>query len=196
MNASLLSKRLAGLWLLTAATSLAQAAPKCDEIVSDVRSAILADRGKTLMVVEDALVINETCACEIVRTAIQASNADPDLVRQIVQTALAVAPKMAAVINECADLEEAALAPVATTSGKGAKDVLPVSPKEPVLPAAPSTPDFYTIPADIRGIYLMTPGGVGLITRTETIVEKEKCKCKRIVSNRPVSPSRAVPSFQ
>jgi len=194
MNESFLSKRILGCLLFAASAVLASAAPKCDEIVSDVRSAIFADRAKTLMVVEDALVINETCACEIVRTAIQASNADADLVRQIVQTAIAVAPKMAPVINQCADLEEAALSPVATTSGKGAKDVLPVAPKEPVLVATPVTPDFYTIPADIRGIYLMTPGGVGLITRTVT--EKEDCKCKRIVSNRPVSPSRAVASVR
>ncbi|HBJ83503.1 MAG TPA: hypothetical protein DDZ88_06465 [Verrucomicrobiales bacterium] len=75
---------------------------KCSEIVKDVTTAITKDPSKVLMVVEDALVINEGCAAEIVRAAILASKADAVLASQIVQTATAVAPRMAAAIDNAA----------------------------------------------------------------------------------------------
>jgi hypothetical protein len=174
-------------WLPLAALSLAPgllAAPKCDQMSSDVRKAVASDPAKTLMIVEDALVINESCACEIVRAAIEASKADDAMKQQIVQTALAVAPKMAPVINECSGM--AATAPVAAApveayedptysgkgGGKGAKDVLPVA------PPVEDTPDFAYLPGDIRGIYLMAPGGVGVIGNNERIVFKD-CDCDK-----------------
>lgn len=146
----------------------AVAAPKCNDIAADVRKAVSADPAKTLMIVEDALVINEACACEIVTAAIEASKADPVMKQQIVQTALAVAPKMAPAITECAGvsgnipvpLNESTPDPtVSGKSGKYAKDVLPVVPPPPVE----DVQDFYYIPRDIRGIYLIAPGGVGII---------------------------------
>ncbi len=147
------------------ASALSQAAPKCDEIANDVRKAVTADPSKTLMIVEDALVISENCACEIVKAAIEASRADSVMKQQIVQTALAVAPKMAGVITECAGVGGAV--PVAyeesattdpTDSGKNpkyAKEVLPIMP-EPVE-------DYTYFPRDIRGVYLIAPGGVGIV---------------------------------
>lgn len=164
---------------------LSHAAPKCDDIAADVRKAITSDPAKTLMIVEDALVINEACACEIVRTAIDASKADQAMKQQIVQTAMAVAPKMAPMITECAGMQ--GNIPVASTeaapseddqatysgkSGKGAKSVLPVIPAEPVE----DVEEFAYIPRDIRGIYLIAPGGVGVIGQrsTEDICDKDK----------------------
>lgn len=162
------------------------AAPKCDQMANDVRKAVSSDPAKTLMIVEDALVINESCACEIVRAAIEASGADEAMKQQIVQTALAVAPKMAPVISECAGMAgagaaAAAVAPVAapndqeqdpTYSGKGggkyAKDVMPVAP-----PVVDDTPDFAYLPGDIRGIYLMAPGGVGVVGFNDRVVYKD-----------------------
>lgn len=155
-------------WAFSLASVSAVAAPKCDEISNDVRKAVAADPAKTLMVVEDALVINESCACEIVRAAIEASKADETMKQQIVQTALAVAPKMAPVITECMNTTGAV--PVAyqeptpdpTDSGKNAKNaksVLPVMPPAPVE----DVEDFAYLPRDIRGIYLIAPGGVGVI---------------------------------
>lgn len=153
-----------------------EAAPKCNEISEDVRKAVAADPAKTLMIVEDALVINESCACEIVKAAIEASRADDVMKRQIVQTALAVAPKMAPVITECAGVSGAV--PVAyqetTDSGKNpknAKSVLPVLPEAPVE----DVEDFAYIPRDIRGIYLIAPGGVGIVGERSV---KEVCCCK------------------
>jgi len=185
---------------------LASAAPKCDDIANDVRKAIASDTAKTLMIVEDALVISEACACEIVRAAIEASKADESLKQQIVQTALAVAPKMAPMITECAGMQGNVPVPVAATpavaedaqvtysgkSGKDAKSVLPVMPPPPVE-------EFTYIPRDIRGIYLIAPGGVGVIGQrtTEEICDKDKDKDKgkhkpphrRIIS--PISKSVA-----
>jgi hypothetical protein len=188
---------------------LASAAPKCDDIANDVRKAIASDTAKTLMIVEDALVISEACACEIVRAAIEASKADESLKQQIVQTALAVAPKMAPMITECAGMQGNVPVPVATTpavaedaqvtysgkSGKDAKSVLPVMPPPPVE----DVEEFTYIPRDIRGIYLIAPGGVGVIGQrtTEEICDKDKDKDKgkhkpphrRIIS--PISKSVA-----
>jgi hypothetical protein len=180
---------------------LASAAPKCDDISNDVRKAISSDPARTLMIVEDALVINESCACEIVRAAIEASKADTKLKQDIVQTALAVAPKMAPMITECAGIE--GNVPVATAaasatgapayevpedaevtysgkSGKGAKSVLPVAPVEPVE-------EFTYIPRDIRGIYLIAPGGVGVIGQrtTEEVCEDDKDKDKDKDKHKP-----------
>jgi hypothetical protein len=187
---------------------LTQAAPKCDEISNDVRKAITSDPAKTLMIVEDALVINEACACEIVRAAIEASKADAALKQQIVQTALAVAPKMAPVITECAGMQGnvPTVVPTATSdedygdvtysgkSGKGSKSVLPVMPPAPVE----EVEEFTYIPRDIRGIYLIAPGGVGFIGERSTDMvcecdkddDGDKPKHRRRITN-PISRSIA-----
>lgn len=158
----------------------ASAAPKCDDISNDVRKAITSDPAKTLMIVEDALVISEACACEIVRAAIDASKADEAMKQQIVQTALAVAPKMAPMITECAGISgnvpvtvtnsiaptisEDAQVTYSGKSGKDAKSVLPILPSAPVE----DVEEFAYIPRDIRGIYLISPGGVGVIGQRTT----------------------------
>jgi len=90
------------LMLAFASAGMAQSSSKCSEISNDVRVAVEKDPNKVLMVVEDALVINEGCAADIVKAAIIASKADPALAGQIVQTAVSVAPKMAVVINDAA----------------------------------------------------------------------------------------------
>jgi hypothetical protein len=165
---------------------LSQAAPKCNDISEDVRKAITSDPAKTLMIVEDALVINEACACEIVRAAIEASKADANLKQQIVQTALAVAPKMAPAITECAGVQGNVPAVVSAgtaeptydevtdsgKSGKSGKSVLPILPSAPVE----EVEEFSYIPRDIRGIYLIAPGGVGIIGErsVEKVCEDEK----------------------
>ena len=51
-----------------------------------------------VMRLEDALVINEACAGEIVTAAMDAVRAQPALVQQIVETALKVAPSRSAVV--------------------------------------------------------------------------------------------------
>jgi len=90
-----------GLLFLTSAVSQG-ADSACDSIAQDVTAAIAKNSANMLMIVEDALVINESCACEIVKAAIVAAKADSAMVNQIVQTSIAVAPKMSGVIMDCA----------------------------------------------------------------------------------------------
>lgn len=180
--------RLAGvsacvLMLACATAASAQSAANCTEISNDVRVAVEKDPSKVLMVVEDALVINEGCASDIVKTAITASKADSVMAGQIVQTAVAVAPKMAGVIKDAASSIVPGLAVAApaaeierpiTVSGK--------NPKNPVVidknPVAPATPDFF-IPSSIRGVFLLMPPISGpLPPRVITV---------------PVSPSNSIP---
>ncbi|MDI1312540.1 hypothetical protein [Prosthecobacter sp.] len=170
--------------LLTLSGVSAQMTTNCTEISNDVRIAVEKDPSKVLMVVEDALVINEGCAGDIVRTAIIASKADATLASQIVQTGASVAPKMAAVINDAALSVVPSLATVAPVSeierpimvsAKNPKNPIYVD-KNPIIPT--SEPDFY-IPSNIRGVFLIMPPISGpLPPRIITI---------------PVSPSTALP---
>jgi len=138
----------------------------CDTIANDVSSAVSKDPGKVLMIVEDALVINESCACEIIKAAIVASKADTTLVNQIVQTGISVAPKMSGVIMDCAtSMSPGAVAPTMpqvtalASSGKEAKNPLPIA------LAPEEVESFYLIPSSIRGIYLVQPPAGGFIPR-------------------------------
>jgi hypothetical protein len=174
------------LMLAFASVSSAQTPGNCTEISNDVRVAVEKDPSKVLMVVEDALVINEGCAGDIVKTAIIASKADPAMAGQIVKTAVSVAPKMAGVINDAALSVVPGLAvvtppaadverPVSVTSEKNPKNPIVVD-KNPVPP--PATPDFF-IPSSIRGVFLLMPPISGPLP-------------PRIITN-PVSPSNAIP---
>ncbi|GEP44246.1 hypothetical protein [Brevifollis gellanilyticus] len=139
---------------------ISSAAAPCDDIARDVSLAVEKEPGKVLMIVEDALVINESCACEITRAAILSAKADATLVNQIVQTAIAVAPKMSGVIMDCATAvaPSAAATPqpiVMSESGKDVKNPVPLAPAPVVVE------EDYIIPASIRGIYLLQPPAGG-----------------------------------
>lgn len=178
--------RIAGIsacMLMLAGVSLssAQSSSNCTEISNDVRVAVEKDPSKVLMVVEDALVINEGCAADIVRSAIVASKADATLASQIVQTAVSVAPKMAAVINEAATGVVPGLAAVTPA----AEAVRPVTvagknpDKNPVVPSTPAAEEDFFVPSTIRGVYLIQPPASGPLP--------PRCDCN------PVSPSTATP---
>ena len=168
----------------------------CDQIAKDVRAAVGKDPSKVLMIVEDALVINESCACEIIKSAITASSADGAMVQQIVQTALAVAPKMASIITECANAVApgSAEAVVAVAEGTGdAKN--PGGKVAPVAPVAPITEetDFSTVWAtNIRGVYLIQPAAAGFVTQVVE-VEAEDDSVERTRKRIPLSPAEAHP---
>jgi hypothetical protein len=136
-------------------------AGNCSDIANDVRVAIEKDPTKVLMVVEDALVINEGCAGDIVKAAIVASKADASLANQIVQTATTVAPKQMVAINEAA----AAIVPgvaVASTAltASSEKPVTITSEKNPVL----NSPDPEDTTLDSPDpFFTPTPRGVFLI---------------------------------
>jgi len=149
--------------MILSSSAIIVAAAPCDDIARDVASAVTKEPGKVLMIVEDALVINESCACEIIRAAIIAANADATQVNQIVQTAISVAPKMSGVIMDCATSASpgtAITSQVTTTSSSG-KDV-----KNPVPVVTPAVEEeFNPIPSSIRGVYLMQPPAGGFLPR-------------------------------
>lgn len=178
------------------------AAPSCDKIAADVREAIAKEPSKVLMIVEDAMVINESCACEIVTSAIIASSADQALANQIVATAEAVAPKMAAVIRDCA---AAALSTqvASTTSGKSGagKQGAGKEPAFSVQPPKEETVDYtHGGRVDIRGVYLTMPAAGGFVVAEDEEKSHDSKTYKRtvIVKERktvivPVSPTSPKP---
>jgi hypothetical protein len=158
--------------LFAVASSAVAQAGNCSEIANDVRTAVEKDPSKVLMVVEDALVISEGCAGDIVKAAIIASKADASLANQIVQTASNVAPKQVAAINEAASSVVPGIAavttapaisstePVELTSAKnpGKNPVMPS--KNPVVIPPTAEEDFF-VPATIRGVFLIQPPASG-----------------------------------
>jgi hypothetical protein len=174
----------------------------CAEVSADVTTAVSKDPSKVLMIVEDALVINETCACEIVKAAITAANADEALKQQIVQTAIAVAPKMSAIIAECAGVATAATEEVVAKADTVEVMDSGKNPKNPVLPVAPPPAEdddivaFGKGPIDIRGVYLIQPAATGFVVPQCCDTEDDDKDIKRPLSRRkriplPLSPSVA-----
>jgi len=155
----------------------------CEDISKDVSAAIQKDPSKTLMIVEDALVINEACACEIIKAAILASQADSGLVNQIVQTGISVAPKMSGVIMDCAT----SVSPAAVTSVvSSSSDYLTDSGKNPEknpVPVEPVEEDFRVAPS-IRGVYLIQPPATGFVP-----CDSKYRKCRNV----PTSPCNCSP---
>lgn len=172
--------------LAFASVSSAQSTGNCTEISNDVRVAVEKDPTKVLMVVEDALVINEGCAGDIVRTAILASKADTTLANQIVQTAVSVAPKMAGVINDAA----ASIVPGLAVVAPKEEPIRPVTAdgknpgKNPVVATAPAVEEDFFVPSSIRGVYLIQPPASGPLPCDPTY---------RVCDPVPVSPAVAIP---
>lgn len=156
-------------------------AATCDKVAADVRAAIEAAPSKVLLIVEDSMVANESCACEIVKTALVTSKANSDLARQIVLTATNVAPNLTQLIAECARGVLAANGTAGKT-GKEVKEVLDIQPVN-------AGPDYKAAPADIRGVYLIQPSAGGITTK--------ECDCddtpkkRPPPKNKPQSPSNA-----
>lgn len=70
----------------------------CETLCAELFASIRANPEKMVMRIEEALVINEACAVELVTTAITAVNGEPARVRLIQETAMEVAPARRAVI--------------------------------------------------------------------------------------------------
>jgi hypothetical protein len=193
--------------LLSSPLALSQTGPNCSQIAEDVKAAISKDPSKVLMIVEDALVISESCACEIVKAAIAASSADAAMIRQIVQTGIAVAPKYSAMITECASpagpIAVAEESPAVESgrnpagknpSGKnvmafseGGKTINPVMPEVDAEGSRKSTggPSLYNFSGNVRGVYLVYPAA-GVITSSAVAHEDEEDECCGGGSHKPV----------
>jgi hypothetical protein len=89
--------------LLFAVAPLAQADTiDCVRVSNAVRSAVTADSGKVLEIVAQHIAANASCACEVVKAAIIASDAEKEVVAQIVDVAINEAPAMLRIIAQCA----------------------------------------------------------------------------------------------
>lgn len=167
-------------------------AADCVKVAAEVQAAIEQDPAKVLVIVEDAMVANESCACEIIKAALQASNANAELARQIVLTATNVAPNLSTLIAECAR------GIVVAHGGKEVKQVMDIQP-EPS--ASEGRSDYRTAPADIRGVYLIQPSAGGVVLK-ECCDDQPSTKTKvvRVVKRtpprecEPQSPSTATAS--
>lgn len=163
---------------------------RCDKVFEEVRAAVGMDPPKVLVIVEDAMVANETCACEIVKAAILGSKADRDLTKQIVLTATHIAPKMAPLIAECAGalLPGAGVAEsVKREAGIQSDGVQPLGGEDD-----PGGDDYNLMPGDIRGVYLIQPstGGVSISVPP---TEEKPGGSTRVVVVRRILPRQSAP---
>lgn len=90
--------------LLAAALSLPLGASQsnCLEVAVSVKHAVTAQPANVLEVVEKQLSANPGCECEVVKAAIEASEADAELVASIVETAISISPDQMRLISQCA----------------------------------------------------------------------------------------------
>lgn len=77
-------------------------APDCYKVSTAVKKAVTAQPDKVLELVASQVAQNESCACEVVKAAIVASDADKALVANIVETAVTAAPSKMRIIGQCA----------------------------------------------------------------------------------------------
>ncbi|WP_435895972.1 hypothetical protein [Oceaniferula spumae] len=78
------------------------AAPDCYKVSTAVKKAVAANPENVLELVATQVAQNESCACEIVKAAIVASDADKKLVANIVSAAITSAPSKVRIIGQCA----------------------------------------------------------------------------------------------
>ncbi|MEM0896782.1 MAG: hypothetical protein AAGJ79_07830 [Verrucomicrobiota bacterium] len=154
------SQIFAGISILALATATALGAEEnCEKVEERVAEAIKAEPEKTLLIVDEQVAKNESCACVIVKTAIEASEADNKAVAQIVKTAIYASTENAAVIAECgtaarpeaASEIKAALKEVfeGATSGK--------KPSKAPKVVVDSTPDHERKAGVVSAVYMIPP---------------------------------------
>jgi hypothetical protein len=74
----------------------------CYKLSTAVKAAVAAHPDKVLELVATQVAQNESCACEVVKAAIVASDADKKLVANIVDAAITAAPSKVRIIGQCA----------------------------------------------------------------------------------------------
>lgn len=99
-------KRTLNYALLACAVAVSPAAlaeeSACHTVSKSVTKAIQADPSNVLAIVEREAASSPACACEVVKAAIVATEADKKLVGQIVTTAVEAAPDKMQIITNCA----------------------------------------------------------------------------------------------
>lgn len=80
----------------------AMAGVDCLELAVSVKHSVAEKPSNVLEVVEKEVSASPDCACEIVKAAIQGSEADSKLVASIVETAATAAPEKMRLVSQCA----------------------------------------------------------------------------------------------
>ncbi len=191
MKTNKIKSALTGLALIASLSGIA-AAGDCDAVGAKVKKAVAKTPSQVLVIVDETISKNESCACEIVKAAIEAADAKKDsaLVREIVVTAVNAAQGMAATIAECAvavspssaSAIKSGLSEVFEGAKGGAKDSYYSSKgaKEPME----EEEDFGPEPVVISGVYLIAPvapsiGGIDERTRRE--IQKREDELVRLL---------------
>lgn len=179
---------------------------KCDPIFKEVQTAVTAEPDKVLLIVEENVRASADCVCEIIKAAILATRANAELTRQIMLTALNTAPEKAKIIEICIAAIAAERSGQVKTSGKdvqevrsgkegkevapllfsekGVKEPLPLEPP----PLVAGADDYYIIPRDIRGVYLIQPAAGGVYFAPPPVVTPPPDKDKPPPGRNPPPP--------
>ncbi|MEM9478529.1 MAG: hypothetical protein AAGA58_02580 [Verrucomicrobiota bacterium] len=88
--------------VLAIGLNTASAAKDCDKAAEKLESAIEKKPEEVLVLLTKSLGKNEDCACELIKVAIETTDADVALVRQIVTAAVLVEDVNPATVAECA----------------------------------------------------------------------------------------------
>ncbi|MFT4546534.1 MAG: hypothetical protein ACI9MB_000476, partial [Verrucomicrobiales bacterium] len=166
MKTNIIKTAFTGLALIVSLSGIA-AAGDCDTVGDQVKKAVAKTPSKVLVIVDETISKNESCACEIVKAAIEAADAKKNgaLVREIVVTAVNAAQGMAATIAECAvavspssaaDIKSG-LSEVFEGAKSGAKSVYYSSKGATKQMEEEEETDFGPDPVVISGVYLISP---------------------------------------
>lgn len=74
----------------------------CPSVVMSLEQRVKLDSSMILEIVESEIAANPNCACEIVKTAIKASDANATLVGDITEVAITASPESMRMISQCA----------------------------------------------------------------------------------------------
>jgi hypothetical protein len=193
-----------GILILTCAASLftgishvaAAEKVKCTEVIAKLEAEIAKEPSRVLLAVEDALLANDSCSCDVIKTAIAVSKADAKLVGEIVSAAINAVPSTASTIGECAlsaapgagkEIKQAMKDALGQGDGAGSGKEPIASGKEPIasgkapiasgkeiVTAPPATvdpgSDYGLGPVGVAGIYFSAPAG-GTTTVEKTVVK-------------------------
>jgi hypothetical protein len=74
----------------------------CSGLGLSVQQRVKLEPSKVLEIVETELAANQSCACEVVKAALNAAGADAELTAQVVETAATTVPESLRLISQCA----------------------------------------------------------------------------------------------
>lgn len=129
----------------------------CTTLSLSVEQRVKLDVSKVLEIVEAEVTANPSCACEIVKTAIKASEADVALVVSIVETTINASPENMRIVSQCAIAAmpeaigevQALLAKLDPNTGEGYSSKSAKSAKSAKMAAVAVAPEITPNPLDL-----------------------------------------------